>query len=83
MCMCLHVNMYTSIYIHVYSPAVGRAGGEKKKFVQVQKFKDSLLDIQCDSFSISSLNLICLFSTERGNRDVEFVINDSDLRMKK
>jgi len=43
----------------------------------------SLLHLQCHSISISNLNLVGLFSTKLGKRDLEDQINNWDLRMKK
>jgi len=43
----------------------------------------SLLHLQCYSISISNLNLLGFFPTERGKRDLENNIIDWDLRMKK
>ena len=43
----------------------------------------SLLHLQCHSILISNLNLLGLFSTKRGKRDLEIEIIDWELRMKK
>jgi len=43
----------------------------------------SLLHLECDLNSIFNLNLLGLFSTERGKRDLKRWIIDWDLRMKK
>jgi len=43
----------------------------------------SILHLECHLISISNLNLLGLFSTERGKRDLENWIVDWDLRLKK
>ena len=43
----------------------------------------SLLHLECHFISVSNINLLGLFSTERGYRDRENEIIDWDLRMKK
>jgi len=47
------------------------------------KIEYSLLHLECYSISISNLNLISLFSTERGKRDVANYIIDWALRFEK
>jgi len=51
--------------------------------ITVCKYIYSLLHLECHVISISNLNLLGLFSTERGKRDPENETIDWDLRMKK
>jgi len=49
----------------------GRYISKKQKNVASGSFHCSLLHLECHSILISNLNLIRLFSTNRGKRDLE------------
>jgi len=76
-----------------FSPVIewGKGKQEWKKERKTERKTDRLLGIftskrlwhlECDSISISNLNLTGLFSTERGNSAVENEIIDWELRLK-
>jgi len=53
------------------------------QLVKFERFVYSKLHWECHSIGISNFNLIILFTTIRGQRDLENEINDRDLRLKK
>jgi len=59
--------IYIYGYIHIYTVFLYSTFGSELTFAKLY----SLLHLECHLNSISNLNLLGLFSTERGKRDLE------------
>ena len=77
----IYICIYIHIYIHIYKYIVS---GCRIYLIrgQLYYFKSSLLHLECHLITISNFNLLGLFSTERGKRDLQKKIIDCDMRMK-
>ena len=57
--MCTHMYMHIHVHIHIHL------------YMYIYMYLHSLLHVECLVISISNLNLIGPFSTDRGKRDLE------------